>query len=1251
MGHVYRVFDRAAGEERALKRMSESSEREGVAVQAFEREYGVLTSLSHPRIIRVYDYGVDAEGRYYTMELVPGQDMRDLAPLSYRRACSYARDVATSLSLLHARRLLHRDLSPGNVRALDDAHCKLLDFGALAAFGRNATIMGTPPFIPPEALQRAALNQTVDLFALGALIYWMLTRRHAFPAMEIAELPFHWRTPPAPPSRFAPDVPAELDELVLALLRVDPLARPASAAEVMARLSVIGDLPPEDASETELLAQSFLEHPPFTGRASELALLSERTSAAIAGRGGSVRVVAPGGMGRTRLLDELAVAAQLAGALVLRADARTQVSAHGVSRALSLSLLEKLPDARSQIDGRIWRALANLGPDVQQRLTALAPRPPDAPASAPRAPISRAAGGAPASVEPSRGVPSKPTSSSRRGAPSSRDPASSGAFSSSPGITPGSLEAWFAAVSRNSPIVALVEDVDAADDASLGFLNALAKLAEGTSLLLVVSERVSAEPRRALGLERLRERATPLELRPLSAAGTLELTRSLFCDPPNVERFADWLHQRSAGSPLHAIELCRQLTAQRVITYSAGLWTLPMTQADVQLPRSLGEALRWRLGLLDEGARRLAEILCLTRNQPTSELCRALSPALPEAVVQAELDALVRHDVLRREAGGYRFSSGAIRDALLEHMHDESARAHHALLGEVLAERADDPVSCIDAGFHLIEGGAEQRGAELIARVTHDTLVPRGLAANLYAIGRPLEAALLAYGRHRRSLYERLPLLAALSVTGYYEERVWADRYGDQALDVLEQASGLALARHLRRWLGGWLSLIVGVLFAYARFRCVPASERHYSFKDIFIHLFASVTALTGTATLCLDRVRAARVAEVLEPFAVLPERLTPRGVYEYCHALREIGGENSAEAFAMFDTAARRFGDPRYYPTLPPESRRLMFAAAHFARAIFGMFQARGTAALDSALVLDELNYVLYSAIASQIRFLHFTLRAQFQLAAPHREQVELHAARTGSGWQFETWETVVVAVVYSVLISDTVGATHVVHRLAVLSKRLPALRRYREITTHALTLVNGDAQYASRVAAEYEAVAPRSFLGWAIVMGLLARGFNQAGDHARARAICERVHAQMTEADREFIGLFLVSEIELALALAHLGQVGQARQRLREELARLSDCDQPLMLGLLWEARARVAWIAGDQQEFAECLLMVERWFRPSGAPSLIAKCEQLRQLLAEGQPGPANPKGQAPEQTTGVVRGEGDEFGARDTLFTSR
>ena len=188
MGVVYRVFDRIAGETRAMKRISVKGGDQAFAVQAFEHEYRVLVSLDHPRIIRVFDYGVDEAGPYYTMEFLEGRDMRQSAPLPFKQACLYLRDILTSLALLHARRLIHRDLSPSNVRATRDGHCKLLDFGALSSFGHASVIVGTAPIIPPEALYGALLDQRADLYSLGALGYWMLTGRHAYPARQVAEL-------------------------------------------------------------------------------------------------------------------------------------------------------------------------------------------------------------------------------------------------------------------------------------------------------------------------------------------------------------------------------------------------------------------------------------------------------------------------------------------------------------------------------------------------------------------------------------------------------------------------------------------------------------------------------------------------------------------------------------------------------------------------------------------------------------------------------------------------------------------------------------------------------------------------------------------------------------------------------------------------------------------------------------------------------------------------------------------------------
>jgi serine/threonine protein kinase len=123
-GEVFATCDESTGRTVALKRMLASSVRNPTRKLSFMREYHLLAELRHPRIIEVYAYGLHAGVPYYTMELLDGKDLAELAPLPYKLSCRYLRDVASSLALLHARRLLHRDLSPRNVRCTAADHCK-----------------------------------------------------------------------------------------------------------------------------------------------------------------------------------------------------------------------------------------------------------------------------------------------------------------------------------------------------------------------------------------------------------------------------------------------------------------------------------------------------------------------------------------------------------------------------------------------------------------------------------------------------------------------------------------------------------------------------------------------------------------------------------------------------------------------------------------------------------------------------------------------------------------------------------------------------------------------------------------------------------------------------------------------------------------------------------------------------------------------------------------------------------------------
>ena len=244
MAVVYRATDGVERREVALKQLVPSRrprDREAAAA-LFEREFHTLAELSHPRIIEIYDYGLDPEGPYYTMELLDGGDLRDLAPVPWREACALAYEICSSLALIHSRRLVHRDVSPRNVRRTRDGRAKLIDFGAMVPMGQGALIVGTPAFVSPEVVHGARLDGRADLFSLGATLYFALTGRHAHPARDFAELSEVWATKPLPPSHVVADVPASLDALVASLLSLEPSMRPQSAFDVMHRLAAIAGL-------------------------------------------------------------------------------------------------------------------------------------------------------------------------------------------------------------------------------------------------------------------------------------------------------------------------------------------------------------------------------------------------------------------------------------------------------------------------------------------------------------------------------------------------------------------------------------------------------------------------------------------------------------------------------------------------------------------------------------------------------------------------------------------------------------------------------------------------------------------------------------------------------------------------------------------------------------------------------------------------------------------------------------------------
>lgn len=1200
MGIVFRVYDRVAGEYRALKRArTDDVSRSPYFIEAFEREYQVLAGLAHPRIIRVYDFGRDEEGPYYTMELLEGDDLRAIAPLPFREACFYLRDVATSLSLLHTRRLLHRDISPNNVRKTPDGHCKLIDFGALHAFGSTDVIVGTPPAVPPEALDSMALDQRADLYALGALAYWVLTGRHAYDAKSIDDLPRAWESPPAPPSTWACEIPGDLDKLVLSLLSHDLLARPGSAGEVIARLNNLAGLSREEDGDTGRLAESFLANPPFTGRSEELGELARHTRSALSGIGAAVRIEGIAGSGRTRLLDEAVKQAQQAGATPLRVDASTVPQAYGTVRALVRRLFEALPVQAQSIARRHRQSLKSLGAEVENRL---------------------------------RATPSVfPPSELESGVGSASD-----------------IHVFLLDVSREQPLVVAVDNVEYVDGPSLSVLVALAIRAHGAPLLLLTSERTAQPGQQSAGLISLAANSTTLTLGGLMPLETLALARSLFGDAPNLERFSEWLHDSAAGSPLHCIEITRQLLARDVVRYFGGIWALPVERPEAELPAALEDALASRCTVLSPEGRRLAECLSLQREQPTFALCAVLCEAeRDEARARELLAELAQHDVLHEDHGRYRFSSLALREALSSRIDDRQRAAHHRRLGAAFVKLADDGAELLlEAGWHLIQGGDEIAGAELIANITSDSVRVRTLIANLYRAGRPCEAALRVYKYYRRSTSARMPLLAALAHAGYYEDRALADRYGDDALDALEGLAGLTTARRLTPVIGGRLALAVGLLLAWIRFMLTPKAERTYGFHEILVQLTGVVSALTGVAAISLDRERAERVAHTLAPFAVLSERDAGRGIYDFCVGLAMITREQAASAYRTLDCALTRFKDPTFYRALPPDGRHILIAASNFARGSLSVFRADGRVTLESADELDASGFKLYALIASQLRYLYHVSRGEFVEANTHREQVELHAAHVGSAWQVEVWESAALTMVLAQE-GDAVALSRLQDRLEIAKQGMPSLSRYHRRAQLALGGTRAEHPLPATSDELEGSHAPRSFIGWATYQGLIARDLNACQEHERALEVCDLARSQMEPADREYVTMFLPVLIQHALACAGLGRVDEARLELEALLVEFEPSQHPFALGLLHEALLQISAKAGQRDAFEHHARQMERWFRPTRSSALIARCEQIQELRLDPSETQAEIRNRKDASATSSARAAAEQAGSAKTV----
>src|SRR4051795_10406956 len=236
------AHDRLLDRNVAVKVLSPQFASDPTNVARVRREARAAAGLNHPHIVAVFDWGEEDDTSFIVMEYVPGQTLREILQtygrLGASDAAGIAAEIADALSFAHAHGVVHRDVKPGNVLITPQGQVKVTDFGIARAetsepLTKTGAVLGTATYFSPEQAQGFPLDGRSDVYALGVVLYEMLTGVAPFTASSPVSIAYkHVREAPAPPSTLVPELAGAMDRIVLTAMAKDIDERYQSAQDL-----------------------------------------------------------------------------------------------------------------------------------------------------------------------------------------------------------------------------------------------------------------------------------------------------------------------------------------------------------------------------------------------------------------------------------------------------------------------------------------------------------------------------------------------------------------------------------------------------------------------------------------------------------------------------------------------------------------------------------------------------------------------------------------------------------------------------------------------------------------------------------------------------------------------------------------------------------------------------------------------------------------------------------------------------------
>ncbi|MCP4536397.1 MAG: protein kinase [Chloroflexi bacterium] len=573
MGMLYHVADEAQdGEIVALKtvRLNVPAAETSQRVEHFQREFQILTQLRHPNLISVYDYGMMADGGlYFTMEWIEGQDLeprgRRLTPGD---SVPIIVQVCRALAYLHSRGVLHGDLKPANVLLMGDdggtSHrVKLVDFGIALEIrsAEDRTHYHSPGYSAPEMKESRPIDHRADLYSLGALWYALLVGEapvFMFSAERLIQFALNEAL------KAQEQAPMALGSVIARLLATSPEKRYTSANEVIEAVNEItGSMYGLETRET---ASSYALRTRFVNREAEMEVLQTVWEQAKSGEGRLVLISGASGLGKTRLVEELEIRAELEGARVVWGQCvESGGSAYQPWREVLRVLIRYVEGVglsqKVALDtSRVGPVLAAILPELWERdyMTGLTP---------------------PAELDPQ--------ATQQR-------------------LHSAIIQTLRAAV-KLRPTMVVIENAQWADEATLAMLSFMTRIVEQTGLLALVTYRSDEIDMENPLLRMTGGQVLRIPAQTLSPKYTTDLVRSMLGLEELPTLMVEQLQRTTGGNAFFVQELIRSLAVEgEVLHRTVEGWQVDQELLkSVQLPESIRQVVGRRLTQLSTEARQM----------------------------------------------------------------------------------------------------------------------------------------------------------------------------------------------------------------------------------------------------------------------------------------------------------------------------------------------------------------------------------------------------------------------------------------------------------------------------------------------------------------------------------------------------------------------------------------------------------------------------------------------------------------------